>query len=166
MKANNIFIVSSIILLGAFFCSCQKEKTGSSALTSADITGTWIEVIPTNCACFAEERLEVTFDCKSKIFLRINHVTDAISVSDSCYSKGSYSEYVKGDFTLQQGVILLSGIYVDSLQQTKTDGCYTKGDFNRKFSCQLNKDTLMLNPTGECCISKHMLVKKKIVECN
>jgi hypothetical protein len=155
-------ILFAVFLLSLQACSFNEQVPSTG---DAFLQGSWTEdSIPLKNQLVNYEQYQFKFTCDS-FYLQINTQSKVNLYGGECYNSDSWSEYVKGTYTVVADTLKLNGAFVTQDYKYKPENsCYRFGKFEYDFLMQKkHQDTLQIKSKLQTL--PHLLVLKKRTPC-
>lgn len=146
-----------LLILASTSCKFNPNLQGKG---KESIQGIWEE----EHVEFQNERLQYSshqfrFSCDS-VYLKINTFAKVNIYSDSCFNKGSWTEYAKGTYTYTGDTLVLTTTFTKPNFKQKISGCYRIGQYLPVFIIRKNTgDSLYLES-----LKQHQNIKLALKE--
>lgn len=142
--------IIATLCLSTLTISCKKKENSCTEKTvsTATIQGNWKQdyKLDPEKVYFAppNQYFSVIFKNDS-FFLAFSCHTDAANPQKDSCSQFSWTEYVKGTYTLSNSKLVLNGVYTNDAYAVKTEGCHNIGAFHDAFQTGFCNETFILN---------------------
>jgi hypothetical protein len=156
------FILLSLCTL--IFASCRFNPNLQGTGT-ASLQGSWVE----DRIAYQEQRLQYTkhsfrFTCDS-VYITIKTFARVNTNADTCFNKGSWTEYAKGTYNTQHDTLTLTTTFTKSNFKQKISGCYRTGQYLPVFIIRkATTDSLYLESLQEHIQLKLSLRKRTVCD--